>query len=227
MSNRKALSSVLTAIAVGGTLALYSCQVVEFAVSGTTYYDTEIVTNDNRIITGRIGGQRSSNLPSGSKKISIKTEQGREKIQSGQIAYMKLSRKGHPEKQQTLIYADYKIPYKKKGEQKFKTLKCWQVVKNAGDNLLITAFGHTYSLAKDGALIITYSRDEGIKYCIKRPGDECPIYIGRNTSGRSFMRNRWQEYLTDDPALCEKIKNKDIDAFDFTAITEQYNPKRK
>ena len=46
---------------------LNSCQVVELVISGTTYYETEITTKDNQLIAGQIGGQRSSNLPSGAK----------------------------------------------------------------------------------------------------------------------------------------------------------------
>lgn len=227
MKHRKVYSMAVAAIAASCLFVLGSCQIAEAVISGTTYYDTEITTKDNRLITGRIGGQRSANLPSGAKTISIKTDEGRMKIKSETIAYMKLARKGHPEKQQALVYADWKMPYKKKGEQKFRTFKSWQVVENAGDHLLVTAFGHTYSLAKDGALIITYSSDEGIKYCIKRSGDDCPIMIGRSISGRSHMRKQWQAYLSDDPVLCGKIANKEIDAFDFKTITEQYTPGRR
>lgn len=224
MENRKTSWFVLAAIAAVGTLALASCQLVELGINGTTYYDTEITTKDNRLITGRIGGQRSANLSAFAKTISIRTDEGRQKIKSEQIMYMKLARKGHPEKQQTLVYADFKLLYKKKGEQRAKTYKSWQVIENVGDYLLVTAYGNSYSLSKDGSLIITYDRDEGIKYCIKRPGDDCPVYLGRSTQGRSSMRSKWQEYLADDPALCEKIKSKKIDAFDFKEIVEQYNP---
>lgn len=222
----KRLFSGAAVIAVSCLFVFSSCQVAEVVIAGTTYYDTEITTKDNRLITGRIGGQRSSNLPAAAKTISIKTDAGREKIKSETISYMKLSRKGHPEKQQTLIYTDAKIPYKKKGEQRFRKFKNWQVLKNVGDNLLITAYGSTYSLAKDGALIITYSSDEGIKYCIQRRGDDCPILIGRNISGRSYMRKQWLEYLADDPVLCGKIADKSIGAFDFDAIVEQYSPRK-
>lgn len=208
-------------------LTLSSCQVAQLVISGTTYYDTEIITKDDQLVTGRIGGQRSSNLPSGAKTISIKTTEGRQKIKSEQIKYMKLSRKDHPEKQQTLIYSDLKWPYTKKGQQKFRTFKSWLVINSIGDNLIITACGGSYSLAKDGALVVTYKMDEGIKYCISRPKDDCPILIGRSTYSRSSMRKQWQEYLSDDPVLCEKIKNKEIDAFDFKTIAEQYNPGSK
>lgn len=215
---------LLIAMAAFSVWTFNSCQVVELVICGTTYYETEITTKDNQLIAGQIGGQRSSNLPSGTKTISIKTEEGRKKIKSEEIKYMTLARKNHPEKRQTLVYAEFKMPYTKKGEQKFRTFKNWQVLNSAGDHLLLTAYGHTYSLAKDGALIITYSRDEGIQYCIQRQSDDCPIFIGRSISSRSYMRKQWQAYLADDPVLCEKIAKKEIDAFDFTAITEQYNP---
>ena len=183
------------------------CMDVQFLPScriSKTYYETEITTKDNQLIAGQIGGQRSSNLPSGTKTISIKTEEGRKKIKSEEIKYMTLARKNHPEKRQTLVYAEFKMPYTKKGEQKFRTFKNWQILNSVGDHLLITAYGHTYSLAKDGALIITYSRDEGIQYCIQRQSDDCPILIGRSISSRSYMRKQWQAYLADDPVLCEK-----------------------
>lgn len=227
MKKREANLFVFAVLTIFVMAVVSSCQIVELVINGTTYYETEITTKDNRLIAGLIGGQRSSNLPSGSKTISIKTEEGRQKIKSEQIEYMTLARKGHPEKKQTLVYMDSKYPYTKKGEQKFRTFKHWQILKNAGDHLIITAYGHSYSLAKDGALIITYSRDEGIQYCIQRQGDDCPILIGRSISSRSHMRKQWQEYLADDPVLCQKIKDKEIDAFDFTTITEQYNPAKK
>ncbi|WP_294634094.1 hypothetical protein [uncultured Bacteroides sp.] len=227
MKQFKTSNLLLAAMAVWSALTLHSCQIVELVIGGTTYYDTEITTKDNQLITGRIGGQRSSNLVSGSKTISIKTDEGRKKVKSENIQYMTLARKGHPEKQQTLVYTDCKMPYTKKGEQRFRTFKNWQVLNSVGDHLLITAYGHSYSLAKDGALLITYSRDEGIKYCIRRQNDDCPILFGRSISSRSYMRKQWQAYLSDDPVLCQKIANKEIDAFDFTTIAEQYNPTGK
>lgn len=216
---------MLATMALCGIFVLNSCQIVEFAIAGSTYYDTEITTKDDKLITGRIGGQRSSNLPSGSKKISIKTDAGRMKVKSEEIKYMKLSRKGHPEKSQTLVYTTSKMPYTKKGVQKFREFKCWHALYDVGDNIIITAFGHTFSLSKDGALVITYSRDEGIKYCIQRRGDDCPIYFASSISRKSYLRKQWQEWLSDDPELCRKIAKKEIDAFDFTKIAEEYNPK--
>ena len=223
-------TKILSALAASAALCLsmlHSCQVAQLINNGTTYYDTEITTVDNKLITGKIGGQRSSNLPSGAKTISIKTDEGRQKIKSESIKYMTLSRKSLTEKRQTLVWTEYRIPYKKKGEQRFRTYKNWQVLNSVGDHLIITAYGNTYSLAKDGALVITYTRDTGIQYCLQRHGDDCPIHFGRNTSSRSFMRKQWQEYLSDDPVLCEKIRSKEIDAFNFTAIAEQYSPKGK
>lgn len=208
-------------------LTLDSCQIAQLIISSTTHYDAEIATKDERLVAGRIGGLRSSNLPSGAKTISIKTTEGRQKIKSEQINYMKLARKNHPEEQQTLIYTDVKEPYTRRGQQMFRDWKSWQVINSVGDNLIITAFGGSFSLSKNGALVITYSMDEGIKYCIRRPGDASLIFFGRSTYSRSAMRKQWQEYLADDPVLCEKIKNKEIDAFDFKTIAEQYNPNRK
>ncbi|MBO5155915.1 MAG: hypothetical protein J6C05_02085 [Prevotella sp.] len=217
---------VLMAVMSFCLLSLNSCQVAQLVINGTTYYDAEITTKDNQIIAGQIGGQRSSNLPSGAKTISIKTADGRNKVKSEQIKFMKLSRKSHPEKQQVLVYTGYRVPYTKKGVQKFREFKAWQILKSVGDNLLITAYGQTYSLSKDGTLIITYDRTMGIQYCLQRPGDETPILMGRNTAGRSYMRKQWLKYLADDPVLCEKIEKKEIDAFALDAIAEQYNPKR-
>ena len=85
MNMKKTMFGLLAAMAVAGVFTLGSCQVAELVISGTTYYDTEITTKDNQLITGRIGGQRSSNLVTGSKKISIKTDEGRKKIKSEDI----------------------------------------------------------------------------------------------------------------------------------------------
>lgn len=206
---------------------LSSCQIAEVVIRGTTYYDTEITMKDGRLITGRIGGQRSSQLASASKTISIKTDEGRQKIKSEQIKYMKLARKGHPEKQQTLVFTKWKIPYTKKGKAKELIRENWQAVYSAGDHLIITACGHAFSIDKNGALIVSFSRDEGIKYCILRAGDECPIYIGSSTYAKKSMRKVWMNYLSDDAELCRKIENKEIDSFNFDVIAEQYNPQGK
>ena len=219
--------SVASAVAAFCVFMLNSCVVAELINDGTTYYDAEITTYGNLVVTGRIGGQRSSQLPCGAKKISIKTENGREKIKSEQIKYLTLSRKKHPDNQQTLIYQDFKVPYTKKGVIRYRTYKRWQVLEHAGDNLLVTAYGDFYSLAKDGTLVVRYNQYAGLKYCIKRRDDDSLIFIGTNNSGRSYMRRQWQEYLSDDKVLCAKIANKDIDAFDFKAIVEQYTPGRK
>ena len=97
---RKRISlSVASAVAAFCVFMLNSCVVAELINDGTTYYDAEITTYGNLVVTGRIGGQRSSQLPCGAKKISIKTENGREKIKSEQIKYLTLSRKKHPDNQ--------------------------------------------------------------------------------------------------------------------------------
>lgn len=35
------------------------------------------------------------------------------------------------------------------------------------------------------------------------------------------------EYLADDPVLCEKLKNKEIDPTDLQKIADLYNPVKK
>lgn len=214
----------------GGLLlcnVLYSCQVASLIKQGTTFYQGAVEMKDGSMVEGRIGGLRSSNFPSTSKKVSLKTESGRKIIPSADVRCLYLWDKDHPELKNQLIYSDFQLTYNWKKKEHVKKYKGWLYAEYIGENLVIASRGTWYSLdRKTGGLVTTYDKAYGIEYYGLRRGDSIPEYICSSNTGKKRMREMWSEYLKDDPDLVNKIVDKAIEPFDFKTITDTYSPKQ-
>lgn len=205
------------------TAMLSSCQIASVVKDATTFYQCEAHKSDGSVITGRIGGMRSSNFYASTNTVSIKTATGREKINSEDMDYLLLWDKDYPDRKNQLLYMPYTVT-SKNGKKSYE-YKVWMYVEAEGDNLVVLASGISYAISGRGELIISYSSNVSISYYIIHKGDKKPQYIFRSNTSKSKARNAWATALKDCPSLVQKINNKTIDPFNFQDIANAYNPK--
>ena len=88
-------------------LAITSCEIYSAVKAATTFYQCEVHKKDGSIVSGRIGGLRSSNFYANTKTVSIKTVTSREKISANDVQYLVLWDKDYPTVKNTLMYVEF------------------------------------------------------------------------------------------------------------------------
>lgn len=218
---KKSIKGLAAATAVIMCLAITSCEIYSAVKAATTFYQCEVHKKDGSIVSGRIGGLRSSNFYANTKTVSIKTATSREKISANDVQYLVLWDKDYPTVKNTLMY----VEFEKEGRKGKKCYnKRWMYVEGAGDNLIILGSGSYYQITPKGDLIISYVNTDGIQYYLLRNAN-MPMYFANSNRTKKSMRKMWAEKLKDDPSLVNKITNKEIDVWDFKTIADEYNPK--
>ncbi|MCI7599183.1 MAG: hypothetical protein SOY06_10145 [Prevotella sp.] len=211
-----------TLLCLLGCAVMSSCQVAQVVKDATTFYQCEVHKSDGSVVSGRIGGMRSSNFYASSDIVSVKTATGREKIKSEDADYLLLWDKDYPDRKNQLLYMPYTWKTKKGKDMEAKV---WMYVEADGDNLVVLASGISYAISGRGELIISYTSNVGISYYILRKGASKPEYLFNNSKSKSKARQAWAEALKDCPSLVQKINDKTIDPYNFKDIVNAYNPK--
>jgi len=103
----------------------------------------------------------------------------------------------------------------------------WMSVEAQGDYVEFYCCSYKYSIPSSGILKISSVANGEIFYVARKTGEEIGQVIGYYKSGNKYQRNLLMEYLADDPVLCEKLKNKEIDPTDLQKIADLYNPVKK
>ena len=93
---KKSIKGLAAATAVIMCLAITSCEIYSAVKAATTFYQCEVHKKDGSIVSGRIGGMRSSNFYANTKTVSIKTATSREKISANDVQYLVLWDKDYP-----------------------------------------------------------------------------------------------------------------------------------
>lgn len=209
--------------AVAACACLSSCTAVAVIRDATTVYEAAAELKDGTMVEGRIHG---GNFASGTKKVTIKSDKGRHKIAGSDIAVLYLWRKDYPDRKNALIYSPYKYMYKWRGTTRSRDMKAvWMSLEASGDNLLVCGFGKSYGVdKKGGALVITYDRSYGIQYVAMKAGAGAMEYVGSSNWKEKRFRERFLEYLIDDPILCEKLESGEVKADDFESVADKYSP---
>lgn len=201
---------------------LTSCQIISLVIDLTDKEEARILLKDGTELKGR------AKMPnSNTKNIRIKTEDGKKhKISGKDIEVLCLWKKKHPEKEHFLYYNAYMgnklFSTKKKKEYK----PAWMAGEAVGDHLNIFVCGYDYKIIKDGTMNIISVQNGSIIYVAQKTGDELGVFIGTTDGGKSILRKNLTEYLNDDPVLCKKLENKEIESDEFQKIVDTYNPNR-
>lgn len=104
---KKSIKGLAAATAVIMCLAITSCEIYSAVKAATTFYQCEVHKKDGSIVSGRIGGMRSSNFYANTKTVSIKTATSREKISANDVQYLVLWDKDYPTVKNTLMYVEF------------------------------------------------------------------------------------------------------------------------
>ena len=68
---------------------------------------------------------------------------------------------------------------------------------------------------------------ESYELLARKAGEEYGRIIGYKGSGNKYWRSQLVKFLEDDPDLCAKLENKEIEPDDLKKIADLYNPGRK
>ncbi len=142
----------------------------------------------------------------GTRDVTIRDSLGsKREIDSKDIASLTAWNKKAPDAKHVFVYYD----------------KLWMAIVEVGDHLMVFARSTDYYIDKGGTLTV---KGGHITYFAAKPGDTEPTLLFKGAPTKQKRINFWAEYLADDPALCEKMRGKEIDPDDFEAICAEYNP---
>jgi len=204
-------------------LSLSGCQIYGVIKDATDREEGRIVMNDGTEYVGRVKMPKCN-----TKNIHIKTENGEKvKLKNTDIAVLGVWKKTHTDKCHYLVCHPYKTNklFSTKKEKMVKPQ--WMALEAQGDYVEFYCCSYKYSIPKDGSLVITSVTNGNIAFLARKTGEENAYIIGYKGSGNKHWRNLLMEYLEDDPSLCEKLENKEIDPTDLQKIADLYNPVRK
>ena len=63
-------------------------------------------------------------------------------------------------------------------------------------------------------------------YFALKKGETVPYGIFNTGHSKRDAKERFQEYLSDDPVLCKKLKDAEINPLEYETIAQEYNPNR-
>jgi len=201
---------------------LSSCQIYSVIKDATDREEGRIVMADGTEYVGRVKMPKCN-----TKNIRIKTDKGEKlKLKNTDIAVLGVWKKTHPDKCHFLVCHPY-TTNKIFSTKKEKTIKPqWMAVAAQGDHVEFYCCGYKYSIPRDGTLTITSVQNGNIAYIARKIGEENGYIIGYKGSGARHWRNLLKKYLDDDPDLCKKLEDKEIESGDLQKIADTYNPKK-
>ncbi|NPD90857.1 hypothetical protein [Xylanibacter muris] len=200
-----------------------SCQIYSVIKDATDKEEGRVVMKDGTEYTGRVKMPKCN-----TKKLSIKTTDGQKlKLKSTDIAVLGVWKKTHTDKCHYLVAYPY-VTNKMFSTKKEKIISPqWMALQAQGDYVEFYCCSYKYSIPKDGTLTITSVQNGNILFIARKKGDENGRIIGYQGSGSKHWRTSLINYLSDDPELCRKLENKEIEPDKLQKIADLYNPKTK
>ncbi len=202
---------------------LGSCQIYTVIKDFTDKEEGRVVMKDGTEYTGRVKMPHCN-----TKNIKIKTSDGQKmKLKNTDIAVLGVWKKTHTDKCHYLVSCPYSTN-KMFSTKKRKTIAPqWMAIQAQGDFVEFYCCSYKYSIPRDGTMTITSVQNGNIAFIARKKGEEQGRIIGYQGSGSKHWRTLLMEYLSDDPALCEKLRNKEIKPDNLQQIADLYNPNAK
>lgn len=196
---------------------LTGCELYGLLKDFTDKEEGTVVLNDGKTYTGRVSMPLCN-----SKNVTVATADSQKiKIPAENISVLNVWKNTHKEAVHSLVYRQYIYNLKKN-----KVLKPqWMAVIESGKNVYFCALSYKYSIPSSGAMKITSVKNGSIYYLAFIKGDKIGKFVALNGYPERSWRKNMINLLSDDPVLCEKLKNMDIEASDMATIAKQYNPK--
>lgn len=202
---------------------LGGCQIYGVIKDATDKEEGRIVMKDGTEYVGRVKMPKCN-----TKNISIKTAGGEKlKLRNTDIAVLGVWKKTHTDMCHYLVSYPY-VTNKMFSTKKEKTVAPqWMAVQAQGDNVEFYCCSYKYSIQSSGTLTITSVQNGSIVFVGRKKGEEKGRVIGYQGSGTKHWRTSLFNFLSDDPELCRKLENKEIEPDNLKQIADLYTPKAK
>jgi len=202
---------------------LSSCQIYGVVKDATDHEEGRIVMKNGAEYVGRVKMPKCN-----TKNIRIKTESGEKmKFKHTDIAVLGVWKKKHTDKCHYLVCHPYKTNKMFSTKKEKRIEPQWMAVQTQGDHIEFYCCSYKYSIPKDGSLTITSVQNGNIAFIARKIGEETGYIIGYQGSGSKHWRSQLIKYLEDDPSLCAKLENKEINPDNLQKIADLYNPDKK
>lgn len=208
------LSIIVSAI----VLLCSSCAIYDVVKDITDKEDGSIMTKNGMVYTGRV------EMPNvNTKKVTVQTVDSQKVVvEASNIEAMLVWKKTHTDIKHVLRY----IPsywFDKKNKLRDPM---WMALIETGPNIDFYACSYNYSIPSDGALKIKSLKGGSITYYGMKKGETVAKAIDMTDYSKRSARKAMVEYLSDDPVLCKKITDLEIEPGDYETIAKEYNPKK-
>lgn len=202
---------------------LCSCQIYNVVKDATDHEEARVIMKDGTEYVGRVKMPKCN-----TENIRLTTADGKKvKLKNTDIEVLGVWKKTHTDMCHYLVCHPYRTN-KMFSTKKEKIIKPqWMAVEAQGDHVEFYCCSYKYSIPKDGTLTISSVQNGDIIYIARKVGDENGYVIGYKTGGKKFWRSQLVKYLEDDPSLCAKLENKEIEPDDLEKIADLYNPVRE
>lgn len=208
---------------VFATPLLGSCQIYTVVKDLTDKEEGRVVMKDGTEYTGRVKMPHCN-----TKSIKIKTSDGQKlKLRNTDIAVLGVWKKTHTDKCHYLVSCPYSTNKMFSTKKRKIIAPQWMAIQAQGDFVEFYCCSYKYSIPHDGSMTITSVQNGNIAFIARKKGEEQGYIIGYQGSGSKHWRTLLMEYLSDDPALCEKLRNKEIKPDALQQIADLYNPNAK
>lgn len=199
---------------------LSSCELYRMVRGATKFEEAHVVMKDGTEYEGRVCMPNCN-----TKKLRFKTPDGEKlKLQNTDVSFLAVWGKKHPDKYHVMMCHPY-LTYSLFSTKKQKVIDPqWMSLEAQGDYVEFYYCGYDYTISRKGALVITSTSGASIILIAKKAGEEAGHVLGSTDSSKRSLRKQLVEFLSDDPVLSEKLKNKEIDPTDFQDIANMYNP---
>ena len=202
---------------------LGGCQIYSVVKDATDREEGRVVMKDGTEYVGRVKMPKCN-----TKTVRMKTADGQKlKLKNTDIEVLGVWKKTHTDKCHFLVCHPYKTN-KMFSTKKEKIIKPqWMALEAQGDHVEFYSCSYKYSSPRDGSLVITSVAGGDICFVARKAGEEYGRIIGYKGSGNKYWRSQLVKFLEDDPDLCAKLENKEIEPDDLKKIADLYNPGRK
>lgn len=199
-------------------LMLSGCEIYGIVKDATDKEDGRIITKDGTTYTGRVEMPNAN-----TKKVTIHTlDSQKYVVEAENIEAMVVWKSTHKDIQHVLQY----LPSRWFGKKDKVKNPMWMALIESGPNVDFYACSFNYSIPSDGAMKISSIKGGSIVYYGLKKGDTVAHALHMTDYAKRSARKGMLEYFSDDPVLCKKLTDLEIEPGDFEAIAKEYNPHR-
>ncbi|MDY5979395.1 hypothetical protein [Phocaeicola plebeius] len=218
---KKTLSLILSLLCVVVIIPFSGCTTYALIKDATDHEEGRLVMKDGTEYIGRV------KMPNfGTKKIRMKTNDGHKiKVKNTDVSILGVWKKTNTDNVAFLVCHPY-ITGKSFSKKKRKIEDPeWMSLEAFGKYVEFYVHSSNYSINSKGVFKISSGNGRGmINYLVRKTNEELAVVIGSYKGNKNQLRQELLEYLSDDPELCRRIENMEIEPDDFSEIADKYHP---